>query len=245
MHWSRRAFVFALAVLAACKPDSPAPPAPPPSPPAPPATTRIDFSFTSGFSGWEAAFSDYSPGQEASIDFRSGHERLPAPLDNNFGIFLSSHNRSADVFMYVWRPVTGLAANRQYRVDLDVTLASNVPPGCVGIGSSPGESVTIKAGGSPIAPANITQSGRITTNFSKGNQSQSGQHAVVIGNFAFGGGTCTAGIYQRKTLTTDGKGPTVTTDSQGRLWLIVGTDSGFEGFTKVYILEGRATLTPI
>ena len=248
MTWTRRAFVIAVAALvSACKTDSsgsPQPPAPPASP-APPTTTKLDFSFEGGASGWTAASSDYSPGQEATIAFTSGHERLPAPLDNMFGLFVAGHNWSSDLFMYISRPVTGLAANTKYRVDVSVSMASNVPNDCVGAGGSPGGSVFVKAGGTGTQPANVTQAGRITTNFDKGNQSQSGSNAVVIGNIAFGSGSCTGGTYQRKTLTTDNKGVTVTTDSSGRLWLVIGTDSGFTGYTKVYFLEGQATLTPV
>lgn len=246
MNWTRRAFILAVAAsLSGCKTDgsNPSPPSPPGQ--TPPTTTKVDFSFEGGFAGWTAAYSDYSPGQEASIAFTSGHERLPAPLDNMFGIFLAGHNRSADLFMYASRGVTGLAANTKYRVDISVNMASNVPAGCVGAGAAPGEGVVVKAGGTGTVPGDVTQAGRITTNFDKGNPSVNGANAITIGNIAFGAGNCSGGTYQRKTLTTNNQGPTVTTDSQGRLWLIVGTDSGFEGYTKVYLIDGQATLTPV
>ena len=245
LPWPRRAFILALAFLSACKSDGTSGPGPNPPNPGPPTITKVDFSFEGGFAGWTAAYSDYSPGQEASIAFASGHERLPAPLDNMFGIFLSGHNRSADLFMYASRPVTGLAPNTRYRVDISVNMASNVPPGCVGIGGAPGESVFVKAGGTRTPPGNMVQAGRITTDFDKGNQSQSGTNAIVIGNIAFGAGSCTSGTYQRKTLSTGIQGPIIVSDAQGRLWLIIGTDSGFEGSTKVYLIDGQATLTPL
>lgn len=54
-----------------------------------------------------------------------------------------------------------------------------------------------------------------------------------------------ADLYQLATLTTGGRSVTVRTSASGELWLIVGTDSAFEGFTKIYYLEGSPTITPV
>ncbi len=208
----------------------------------------MDFSFANGFDGWEPSYSDYTQGvgQEAIIEFAAGHERLPAPVDNTSGVYLQGHNRSDDLFMYMTRAVTGLVPNADYKVELSITFASNVPPGCFGIGGSPGESVYIKAGATGMAPANVVVDGNyVTTNFDHGDQSQEGANTLVLGNFAHGGGTCDNGVYQLATLSTNGRSVTVRSSASGELWLIVGTDSAFEGFTKIYYLEGSATITCI
>ena len=36
----------------------------------------------------------------------------------------------------------------------------------------------------------------------------------------------------------------INADAQGRLWIVIGTDSGFEGRTEIYYLDGVATFTP-
>lgn len=208
----------------------------------------MDFTFANGFDGWEPSYSDYTHGvgQEEIIEFASGHERLPAPLDDVSGVFLQGHNRSDDLFMYMTRAVTGLQPNTDYTVELGITIASNVPSGCVGIGGSPGEGVYIKGGATGTAPANIiVNDNYVTTNFDHGSQSQEGANALVLGDFAHGSGTCNEGVYQRATLSTGGRSVTVRTSASGELWLIVGTDSGFEGFTKIYYLEGSAIITPV
>jgi hypothetical protein len=46
--------------------------------------------------------------------------------------------------------------------------------------------------------------------------------------------TFTGVEYALMTLTSEGRTSEVVSDDQGRAWLIVGTDSGFEGPTKVY-----------
>jgi hypothetical protein len=208
----------------------------------------VGFSFASGFDGWEPSYSDYTQGvgQEVIIAFAFGHERLPTPLDNTSGVYLQAHNRSDDLFMYMTRQVAGLSPNTDYKVELSITFASNVPPGCVGIGGAPGESVYLKGGATGTKPANIIIRGNyVSTNFDHGGQSQEGANTLNLGNFAHGGGTCGdgGGIYQKATLSTGGRGVTVRTTASGELWLILGTDSGFEGFTKIYYLEGSATIT--
>lgn len=252
MDITRRIFLISgAATVATCGGEDggggPVPPPPPPPPP-PPGAITLTYSFATDFAGWEPAYSDYTLGQEATIGFAFGHERLPAPLADRTGIYLSSDNRSDDVFMYLTRQVDGLAPNTRYRVDLQIEIATNAPPNCVGAGGSPGESVAIKAGAAAVRPEKIVTTGNfVTVNFDKGNQSQGGANAVVIGNFAQStpGGSCLNGSYQRKTLSSGTSGPAVRSDASGRLWLVAGTDSGFEGFTKIYYLEIRATLTPL
>lgn len=247
MLFTRRAFVLTAASFVAGRCGSGDTPLPPPSPPPPPGTRTFTFSFATNFAGWEPAYSDYALGQEASIDFAFGHERLPDPLDNRSGIFLSSDNVSDDVFMYATRLVDGLDRNTRYRVDLSLTLATNAPPNCPGIGGSPGEGVTVKAGAVGFRPETVIESGNfVGVNFDKGNQTQSGNDVVSIGNFAqTTTGSCSSPVYRLKTLSIGSGGPIVTSDGSGRVWLVIGTDSGFEGLTKVYFLDATATLRPV
>jgi hypothetical protein len=77
------------------------------------------------------------------------------------------------------------------------------------------------AGNAPRAPLNLD----------KGNQSVGGTDMKVVGDI---GNTrpCPDATYQPKTLTLSGF--SVPTAANGSLWLIVGTDSGFEGITTLY-----------
>ncbi|WP_129791987.1 hypothetical protein [Sphingosinicella sp. CPCC 101087] len=227
--------------------NPPPPPGPPPPAPPPPGQVTFNFSFADNFAGWEPAIADYALGQESSIGFAFGHERLPPSVDDRSGIYLQSTNVADDVFMYVSRLLDGLAAGARYRVELSVTLATNAPPDCVGIGGAPGEAVTVKAGASRVRPDKVVEQGFVRTNFDKGNQTQGGRDVIAIGNLAQNvpAGDCLAPLYSRKTLATGSGGPVVSSDSHGRLWLIIGTDSGFEGLTRVYLLEGSARLTRV
>lgn len=249
MLLSRRAALFcgATMLVAGCKVDIVSPDPDPPTPPGPPATVRLDFSFANGLDQWEAAYADYSLGQEPSIDFAFGHERLPSPLNSFSGLYLAADNRSDDLFMYIARRVDGLAPNRRYRIEIQIGIATNVPPGCPGAGGAPGEAVYVKAGAVGRRPEKTIQGNYVAVNFAKGNQSTGGADVGVIGDITQTGtgGDCLGAPYQRKTLATGATAPIVTTDSSGQLWLVIGTDSGFEGFTKLYYLDGRAVLTPL
>jgi len=211
----------------------------------------VPFSFASGTDGFTADFADYSPGQEVGpngILFASAFRRLPPPLDNRFGLLVAGTNRSDDLFMFIWREVSGLVPGRSYRVATEVTIATNVPAGCVGVGGSPGESVAIKAGASPVRPAKALNAGNdFRVNFEKdaGPLPVGGNQVFTIGDFAGGGGTCNQGVYALKTLVSPAdRIPVLTADASGRLWFVVGTDSGFEDRTEIYYLEGAVTFTP-
>jgi hypothetical protein len=91
----------------------------------------------------------------------------------------------------------------------------------------------------------VVEQGFVRPNFDKGDQAQSGHDLIAIGNFAqeTAAGDCLEPLYSGKMLTTGSDGHVATSDSQGRLWLIVGTDSGYEGLTRAYFLDGSARLT--
>lgn len=224
-------------------------PAPSPTPaptPTPFPTQRsvvAEFSFANDSNGFQAGFSDYAPGQESAVMFSAMPERLPSPLGNLSGFAVSGANPSSDVFLYIWKLITGLTPNTPYSVTVSLHFATNAPPGCPG---GPGENVTIKAGATPMAPANVTQANRVTVNFDKGNQATGGANAAVLGNFAqaMASGTCAQPLYAEKTLTTGATAPLVTSDASGQLWLVIGADSGFAGTTKIFFLDGAATFSP-
>ena len=112
-----------------------------------------------------------------------------------------------------------------------VELASKYPEESVGIGGSPGASVYLKAGGSAIEPMPVEEGDDIRMNIDKGNQSQGGQDMVVLGNIGIPGNEFEYQLIQRDNR----QNPVhIKTDSNGSMWLVVGTDSGFEGTTTLY-----------
>lgn len=205
------------------------------------------MSFARDFDGWTADFAEYSAGQEATIRFSATIAGVPPEVVGQMGLRLSSENRSDDVAMYAWRPVEGLVPGARYKVETDLTIASNVPPGCVGVGGAPGEGVVVMAGAAPRQPVKAAAAdGRVLVNVDKGNQLVGGTEATVLGNIATPEArNCTAGVYALKSLSSAGRGPIVAADGDGRLWLFFSTDSGFEGTTTLFVLGGRMMLTRV
>lgn len=202
----------------------------------------VDDNFTNSAEGWTGGFADYSADQEEDLlDLRFEYTTLPAPLDTTEGaLLLCGTNVSDDLFMFITKEVTGLTPNARYAVTMDVTYASDVPDGQVGIGGSPGESVFVKAGASPIEPQAVLNANNFyRMNIDKGNQAEDGADARVIGNFANGTD------QERYTLlfeSLDSPIP-VTANDRGSIWLIVGTDSGFEGRTTIYYNQIEARIS--
>ncbi|MCM4158602.1 hypothetical protein FHG64_03145 [Antarcticibacterium flavum] len=200
----------------------------------------LKYEFEADAEGWTGDFADYPAGEEEAYGLEFKHSPHPEPLDNSQGsLMLTGRNHSDDLFMFVKRQVTGLSPNTEYRLNFEVEFASNVATGQFGIGGSPGESVYLKAGATPAEPQKEEDElGWYRLDIDKGNQATGGRHMVVIGNFANGTDN---NIYTLKTLSTSVP-LTVTTNSEGSLWLLFGTDSGFEGETTIYMNSIEAEL---
>jgi hypothetical protein len=187
-----------------------------------------------------------SPTEQEAIDgfyeLQGGHARLPQPLDSADGAFrLSGNNHSDSLFMFLKRQVGGLKADTSYRLELSVDIATNAPRGCIGVGGSPGESVHVKAGAVVIEPLRVPDCGRQEwrMNIDKGEQASGGADAQVLGDFA-NSKDCDSGdfSYELKPLSNlDLPAFHVNADRDGSIWLILGTDSGFEATTTIYYTE--------
>jgi hypothetical protein len=198
------------------------------------------FTFNESLNNWQGGFADYFPDPETGsiehyeLDF--GHEFLPSPLDKTQkALMISSHNRSDDIFMFIKHQISGLEPSSKYLLVADIQLASQYPKQSVGIGGSPGSSVYLKLGATSIKPAPVlVEEAEVEIyrmNIDIGNQSQGGKDMVVIGDI----GTLKDDfVYVFINRSNKGKPFTFSTDAEGKAWVIIGTDSGFEGKTTLY-----------
>jgi len=206
----------------------------------------FEFRFNNGTHGWIPGFADYPAGEKQAYELVAGHEKLPAPLDQSRrGILLSGNNHSDDLFMFLKRQLTGLQPETEYDIAVRVEFATNAPRGCAGVGGSPGESVVIKAGASAVEPDTVIDAeGMVRFNLDKGEQLEAGADAVVLGNIASSNTDCFNPRYELKTLDSGNQELTAMTDANGRLWVFVGSESGFEAKTSLYYTMIRLKLTP-
>ncbi len=196
----------------------------------------VSFDFSQSEEGWKADFADLPSNAEDSsfYELKYGYTNLPANLGTQKAIMLSGNNHSDDLFMFIKRKVTGLNPNTSYTLVFDVELASNAPKGSVGAGGSPGESVYLKAGASEIEPVKNVQGDQYVLNIDKGNQSEAGSNATVLGDIATPLTVAEYTLITRNNASPSAEPLIAQSNSNGDIWLMIGTDSGFEGTTTVY-----------
>jgi hypothetical protein len=147
---------------------------------------------------------------------------------------MSGNNHSDDLFMFVKRKIAGLLPNTNYTLVFEIELASDATEGSVGVGGSPGENVYLKAGASSVEPTKVVQSNQYVLNIDKGNQSTAGSNAIVLGDIATPAGRHGFTLISRTNASYAAQPFIGKTNSAGEIWLLVGTDSAFEGTTTVY-----------
>lgn len=218
-------------------------------------TRTFNFNFNEGELGWSADLSDYPASQTDDFDFLAEIRDVPAGIGlNGTAYYVQSTNRSDDLFTYLARKLDttdGIEPNREYRMTYTIVFASNAPTGCFGVGGAPGEAVYLKAGGAGTEPMTELNDDEDYFGLSvdKGNQSQSGPAGSVVDTIQNGLACETipdldnapyvllTRVHTHET--------TVTASPDGDLWLLVGTDSAFEGVTELYYRSISVRLRPL
>ncbi len=199
-----------------------------------------EYNFEKGDEGWKAGFADYLPNQPTNGDFEAGVVTKPYSSQSRQRFKMRGVNRTDDLFMYLTRRLDrgdGLKPRTRYLLYFEVDFDSKEESGCFGVGGSPGEAVHVKAGASLASPGVAPdEEGVLRLNIDHGAQAEGGSGATSIGDISNGeecGTSQPPGIF----IATQRRGVhehLVKTDAKGRLHLIVGTDSGFEGETTIY-----------
>jgi hypothetical protein len=220
-----------------------------------PAQVSISFDFRNGALGWQAGFADYPPttNKNGFYELLAEVRTLPPELGvNGTGFYIQGNNHSDDLFMFMKRRLNsadGIVAGQTYQISFTLVFASGAQSGCLGIGGSPGDSVGLKAGASPAEPIALFDASPVISwlrmNVAKGDQSQGDIAASTTGSIANGtpcGSTPNSYVSIQRTHQHTSL---VNANSKGELWLLIGTDSGFEGLTALYYQRIDVTLTPV
>ena len=198
-------------------------------------TAPISADYTFGADGWTSGFADYRPSEAGPMQLVSRIEPVPPPVGRD-GHLMGGTNYSDDLFMFLTRRIQTPRESTTFTADFVVEFATDVPSGCGGIGGSPSESVWVKAGGSPTQPvATVDEAGTLRMSVDIGNQAIGGANAAVLGTIG-NSITCEMSVRRWELKTLSGSLP-VTSDANGRLWIFVGSDSGFEGRTEIYLTQ--------
>jgi hypothetical protein len=196
----------------------------------------ISFPFNETDQEWTGDFADYPEADSAAYGLYFNHDLLPDNLNTTgatFGLHVSGNNGSGDLFMFIKRKISGLKPNKTYELLFSVKVASSAPTGTAG--GAPGESVYLKAGASIVEPRKELQAGMYRMNIDKGNQAEEGADMINIGHMGVAAGTTAFTIITRTNSSKNSF--ELTTDATGEIWLVIGTDSGFEGLTTLYYTQ--------
>ena len=195
--------------------------------------TSYSFTFEDGNQGWQSFFSDYPVGAETFYELEFANTSLPSPLDQSIkSLKISGNNHSDDLLSAVVRKFENLKPNRSYAITFDIDLASNALIGGAGAGGDP--NLSIGVGGVNYLPKNtIDNLNHYRPNFiSKIQSGQSNEVFKVIGKI--GSSTTLPASFKIINRNNSGDPITVTTNSNGEFWLMIATDSGYEGITTLY-----------
>ncbi len=198
----------------------------------------ISYLFKDSDEGWKGDFADYPEGDSINYELFFKHDTLPENLNANAtikGLHISGNNGSDDLFMFIKKKISGLRPNTTYNLLFNVKFASDAPTEAVGVGGAPGESVYLKAGATLVEPMKELETGMYRMNIDKGNQAEDGPDMINIGNIGVSATTTEFTVITRNNNSSNSF--VITTDALGEIWLIVGTDSGFEGTTTLYYTQ--------
>jgi hypothetical protein len=190
------------------------------------------YEFSNSEEGWDGDFADYPEDDSIFYQLKFKRDTVPGTNGNRKGLMLSGNNHSDDLFMFLRKKLSGLKPNTTYRVLFNVRFASKEKTGAVGAGGAPGESVFVKAGITLQRPAKILTDGMYRMNVDIGSQSQAGDDVMVLGHIGVAANTERFTEVFRNNNSTNSF--LITTDQSGDVWVLIGTDSGYEGITTVY-----------
>ena len=220
-----------------------------------PSPVSISFDFRNGALGWQAGFADYPPATDKNgfYDLLADVRTLPPELGvNGSGFYIQGSNHSDDLFMFMKRRLNsadGIVAGQTYQISFTIVFASIAQSGCAGIGGSPGDSVGLKAGASPAEPIAVFDNSPLFSwlrmNVGKDGSNQGDLAASGMGSIANGIPCGSAPNSYVSIQRTHQHTSLVNANSKGELWLLIGTDSGFEGLTTLYFQRIDVTLTPV
>ena len=208
----------------------------------------VSFDFEADAQGWVPMVVDLPEGYDPEVgDLLQEWMPLPEGLDGH-GLYSQAANQSDDLFMGWWSQVEGLAPVTEYLVEGTLVMASNMPGEIAGEPNSPAE-VYVKFGAIDREPeAIVDDEGRLRLNADKGAEAEGGRDAVVLGTIANpdlerGEDFSTFALHE---LSTDEpmRPLTATATDDGTLWLFMGTDSGYPGFTTQFYDAVEMTFTP-
>lgn len=211
--------------------------------------THLTYDFKKDNGGWQTGVADL-PVTYQDEDFRINAKVDKVKLSDDTeinGMLLSGMNRSDDLFMFMSKKMDsteGLKPNTEYEVKLRFDMATNEVESSFGIGGGAASAVYVKAGVVDREPSVVKDNAIANMpyyrlNLDKGNQSTDGKEVALLGNIAKPDAEKSG--FQLKSFERTFQ---VKSNAAGEAYVIIGTDSGYEGLQTLYFTNIDLTLVP-
>src|SRR5262245_6026697 len=115
--------------------------------------------FESGYQDWIPDFADYNVQDSTRMGLQHKHQAMPTVTPAQKGIFMTGHNYSDDLFLWMKRRITGLTPNASYSIAFTIDLVTDMPPDGIG-----GGTLTLKAGATAVEPKKVVSNGMYRMN---------------------------------------------------------------------------------
>ncbi len=197
------------------------------------------FDFNKSAEGWIAEVTDFpvTAGDTATFEVTVAHTELPSNFGGRKGLMLSLNSENSDLFMFVKKKISGLMPNTQYNIVFEVELATNAHLDGYDASGSSSNNVYLKAGAASIEPAREVSSNDYVLNIDKGKPNQHGTNAILLGNIATPPALHEYVLITRSNDLVNGPDFIARTNSEGELWIFVGTDARYQGPVTVYFTK--------
>jgi hypothetical protein len=191
---------------------------------------HFQFDFADGYLGWAPGFSDFHTGSLESYQLEHDWRERPRSAGRGRALFISGMNRSDDLFMYHVRRFDGLQPFQAGEAHFKVTFASKYVSGS-GIGGDPARSVYVKACMADVEPRLHVIDDTYRLNIDIGRQANPGANSIVLGDIEKPSiGNDDYALIERSSKTA----LKWNANDSGSVWILFGTDSGYEGETSLY-----------
>ena len=190
------------------------------------------YDFSESQHAWEHGFADYPANAEDSARFELKYAYTDQPAESILtkkSVMLSGNNVNGDLFMYLKKMINGLNPNTDYIITFNVELGYSCDPQS----ASGAGSVFLKVGASPVEPRSVIENGYYVMNVDKGDEDTPGEDVISLGDIATPEKSAGLVLLNRNNAMANSR-YVATSNGDGELWLIIGTDSNLQGTTALF-----------
>ncbi len=192
--------------------------------------------------GWEGAFAHYPVADEQLYELEFAHDSLPEKNLPQFGALkMSGKNLNDHLLMFLKKQIGPLKPHTTYNIIFNIELASPYPEKISGTGISQGASVGLLIGAMQQEPE-IVKADQGSVKWNEANfdyllpvkPGERTADVMSIGNIGIPG---TIPEYTLIVRTNEEIPFEATSDKDGKLWVIVGTDATLKATTTLFYNE--------